>query len=335
MACARCQWQARRLAGVAAAAAPSLERNAAARAWPPPPSRQHRRPFGASAGQRGLFGLAGSLAGSYHVLGATERLFKACSRPADYRISDEARKRDEVERLDDGEELGRPVVALNVWHKSASPPPSLASHAYRVPVAAADARASAHAALGLPPSFSTWSHVTMLHLYLLNARVRCFERGAHRDWQQQLVDHFFFECEKKMHVDHNLTSSALRQRYLKDVLVQWRGLLLGYDEGLVRGDAVLASAVWRNLFKGAPAVDPRALLAVVGWLRASLAALEDVPDDAFASRAEEILAKPVDVFWTRLEGTLATAAAAAAAEAPGRDVGENSAGAHHGSSRER
>lgn len=141
----------------------------------------------------------------------------------------------------------------------------------------------------------------MLHLYLLNARVRCFERDAYRSWQQQLVDHFFFECEKKMHLDHNITSSALRQRYLKDIFVQWRGLLLAYDEGLVKGDAVLASAVWRNLFKGAPTVDPRALLAVVGWLRASLAALEATSDMVFVERAEEILAKRVDVFWTRLE----------------------------------
>lgn len=170
---------------------------------------------------------------------------------------------------------------------------------------------TARTAFQLQPSFSTWSHVTMLHLYLLNARVRCFDREAYRSWQQQLVDHFFFECEKKMHLDHNITSSALRQRYLKDIFVQWRGLLLAYDEGLVKGDAVLASAVWRNLFKGAPDVDPRALLAIVGWLRASLVALEATSDMVFAERAEEILGKPVAVFWTRLEEPFKQGAAAA------------------------
>lgn len=141
----------------------------------------------------------------------------------------------------------------------------------------------------------------MLHLYLLNARVRCFDRDEFRNWSQQLVDHFFFECEKKMHVDHHITSSALRQRYLKDIFVQWRGLLLAYDEGIVKGDAVLASAVWRNLFKGDPDVDPRALVAVVGWMRSSLATLEGTTDMAFPQAAGEILEKPVDVFWTRLE----------------------------------
>lgn len=141
----------------------------------------------------------------------------------------------------------------------------------------------------------------MLHLYLLNARIRCLERDAYRNWQQQLIDHFFFDCEKKMHLDHSITSSALRQRYLKDIFVQWRGLLLAYDEGLIKGDAVLASAVWRNLFKGSPDVDPRALCAIVGWMRSSLVSLEATSDQDFAQRAGDILAKPVNGFWTRLE----------------------------------
>lgn len=141
----------------------------------------------------------------------------------------------------------------------------------------------------------------MLHLYLVNARIRCFDREEYRNWQQQMIDHFFFECEKKMHVDHHITSSALRQRYLKDIFVQWRGLLLAYDEGLIKGDAILASAVWRNLFKGSPDVDPRALTAIVGWMRSSLASLEVTSDPTFPAQAQDILEKPVEPFWTRLE----------------------------------
>jgi cytochrome b pre-mRNA-processing protein 3 len=141
----------------------------------------------------------------------------------------------------------------------------------------------------------------MLHLYLLNTRIRCFERDEYRRWQQQLIDHFFFECEKKMHVEHSISSSALRQRYLKDIFVQWRGLVLAYDEGLVKGDAILASAVWRNLFKGAPDVDPRALVAVVGWMRWGMATLESTSDKMFASEADKIFSKSVEGFWPRFE----------------------------------
>jgi cytochrome b pre-mRNA-processing protein 3 len=144
----------------------------------------------------------------------------------------------------------------------------------------------------------------MLHLYLINTRIRCFDREGFQNWQHQLTDHFFFECEKKMHIDHHITSSALRQRYLKDIFVQWRGLLLAYDEGLIKGDAMLASAIWRNLFKGSPDADPRALLAIVGWVRSTLLQFEAVSDNNLPAQLPAIMAKPVDVFWTRLEKQL-------------------------------
>ncbi|KAH6610739.1 hypothetical protein Trco_000759 [Trichoderma cornu-damae] len=279
MACESCRSQARTLLRVASRTSASRP-SAAARSvllpllgapvrMPPRPSRS----FGSTSSRQILGGLGGSIRESYRVLGASERMFKACSKAADYRITEEERKNDQVKRLRCGEELGHPLEDGNIWHN----------------------------AFKLPPTFSTWSHVTMLHLYLVNARIRCLERDAYRNWQQQLIDHFFFECEKKMHIDHNITSSALRQRYLKDIFVQWRGLLLAYDEGLIKGDAVLASAVWRNLFKGDPEVDPRALVAIIGWMRSGLASLEGASDMAMPNRTLEILSRPVDVFWTRLE----------------------------------
>ncbi|PHH67293.1 hypothetical protein CDD82_1474 [Ophiocordyceps australis] len=155
----------------------------------------------------------------------------------------------------------------------------------------------------------------MLHLYLINARLRCFERDTYRAWQQQLIDHFFFDAEQKMHLDHEITSSGLRQRYLKDLFVQWRGLLLAYDEGLVAGDAILASAVWRNLCKGVPDTDPRALLAVVGWMRCSLTELEAISDANFPQGVTQILATPVWSFWTQVEDTFRGG--------PGRHLGLN------------
>ncbi|KAF4121199.1 cytochrome b pre-mRNA-processing protein 3 [Geosmithia morbida] len=211
--------------------------------------------------------------GAYFVVGATERLYTVCGDAANYEIAEDVRKADEVERLEDGEEVGRSIAKRKVWHEL----------------------------FNLPPTFSTWSHVTMLHLYILNARLRCFDREEFANWRQQLVDHFFFEAERKMHIDHGITSSALRQRYLKDIFVQWRGVMVAYDEGLVKGDAVLASAVWRNLFKGDPEADPRALAAIVGWVRSSLKSLESTSDANFASRAVEILELPVESFWTGIE----------------------------------
>lgn len=54
------------------------------------------------------------------MLGASEKLYKMCGMPADYHITEAARKNDEVQRMEDGEELGDPIDKDNVWHKSTS-----------------------------------------------------------------------------------------------------------------------------------------------------------------------------------------------------------------------
>ena len=93
-------------------------------------------------------------------------------------------------------------------------------------------------------------------------------------YQQHLIDHFFYDAEHRMVVSHNMEARGTRNKYLKDLFIQWRGILLAYDEGLVRGDAALASAVWRNVWKGAEDVDVKGLAKVVAYMRKSLMDLE-------------------------------------------------------------
>jgi len=48
---------------------------------------------------------------------------------------------------------------------------------------------------------------------------------------------------------YNIKQNRLIKGYMRDMLYQYHGANMGYDEGLVSGsDAVLAAAVWRNLF---------------------------------------------------------------------------------------
>ncbi|KAK4238154.1 thiolase-like protein [Achaetomium macrosporum] len=186
---------------------------------------------------------------SYYIYGAAERLYNACAAQADYTIDPKDRKAGKLQTTAEGEEIG--VSKGGSWHKD----------------------------LGLLPTFNTWAHITMLHMYLLVVRFRCFDPAAQQAWQTYLVNHFFYHAEAKMDEVHELTSRMIRQHYLKDLFVQWRGLILAYDEGLVKGDAVLASAVWRNLFKAREDVDVRALAAVVAWMRAGLHELGEMSDD--------------------------------------------------------
>lgn len=125
----------------------------------------------------------------------------------------------------------------------------------------------------------------MLHMYLVITRLRCFDKEAYQLWQSMMSDHFFQEAEDKMDRLHHITSRGLRQRHLQDLFMAWRGVIVAYDEGLVRGDAVLAAAVWRNLFKANPDVDLRHLAAIVAWMRRSMAQLDRMPDESLILHA--------------------------------------------------
>lgn len=142
--------------------------------------------------------------------------------------------------------------------------------------------------MGLNPTFSTWSQVTMLHMYLFSARFRNFEPYAAAPWQQHLLDHFFFDAENRMAINHNMHARGTRNKYLKDMFIQWRGLLAAYDEGLAKGDAVLAAAVWRNVFKASEDVDVRSLAEVVSFMRHTLKTLDALPDSTFSQFAVEL-----------------------------------------------
>jgi len=141
---------------------------------------------------------------------------------------------------------------------------------------------TAHTALGLNPTFNTWAQITFLHMYLLTVRLRCFPPAHAPTWHQHLLDHFFYIAEDRMVTTHNIAARSIRNKYLKDLFVQWRGLMAGYDEGLVKGDAVLATAVWRNVFKGAEDVDFRGVAEIVSYVRGVLKGLDEMPDESVA-----------------------------------------------------
>src|SRR5271170_1846638 len=119
----------------------------------------------------------------------------------------------------------------------------------------------------------------MLHMYVLTTRIRCFPAAASpQTYLQHLIDHFFYDAENRMTINHNMHARGTRIKYLKDLFIQWRGLLVAYDEGLAKGDAMLAAAVWRNVFKANEEVDLRGLAQIVSYMRRTLKGLDSVLD---------------------------------------------------------
>lgn len=135
-----------------------------------------------------------------------------------------------------------------------------------------------HSDLGLVPTFSTWTQVTMLHMYMLTVRLRYFPPSYANIWMQHLTDHFFYEAEHRMTIFHQISSRMIRNRYLKDLYDQWRGITGAYDEGLIRGDAVMAAAVWRNVFKAKDDVDWTKVALVVSFMRRGIRGLDRADD---------------------------------------------------------
>ncbi|KIW77435.1 hypothetical protein Z517_09881 [Fonsecaea pedrosoi CBS 271.37] len=186
---------------------------------------------------------------TYTIYGQTEAIFKFCAAPADYTIPQEQRmniltgKGPPKATAQEGAELGQPLPEnKDSWW---------------------------FGTLDLPPTFSTWSQVTFLHMYVVvtNLRAMLESETEYQDYHRYLIEHFSRAAEDKMILLHNLAAQGIRSRYLKDLFLQYRGILASYDEGLIKGDTVLASAVWRNLYRADEQVDWEKVSLVVAYLR--------------------------------------------------------------------
>ncbi|KAJ5733373.1 Ubiquinol-cytochrome c chaperone/UPF0174 [Penicillium malachiteum] len=185
----------------------------------------------------------GAAAETYVAYGMTQRLFEACSNQADYKVPQATQKGVEVPLTASGEHLG---TSDSWWYKGSYSIFKVEMNLLRFIFT--DLRNSTE--LGLQPTFSTWSQITFLHMYLLTVRLRALPtRDSVQTYSRHLIDHFSHNAEHRMDVLHDIASRSIRNKYLKDLFIQWRGIIAAYDEGLVKGDAVLGAAVWRNLWK--------------------------------------------------------------------------------------
>lgn len=194
----------------------------------------------------------------YVAYGGTEELFKECARQCSYTIPTALEKEPiDPPRTAAGEDLG---VGEGWWFQPKQ-----------------------EQGLGLDATFNSWAQVVFLHMYVLTVRFRMFPKEHVQVWHQNLLDHFFYAAEDRMAVWHGMSARGTRNRYLKELYSQWRGVILSYDEGLVKGDAVLATAVWRNIFKANPATDVADIAMVTSYMRRELVKLGVMDDNALTT----------------------------------------------------
>ncbi|KAF2112666.1 ubiquinol-cytochrome C chaperone-domain-containing protein [Lophiotrema nucula] len=190
---------------------------------------------------------------TYVAYGATEEMIKECARQADYTVPQAREKNGEIPLDETGAHIG---VGDGWWYED----------------------------LGLQPTFINWAQITFLHMFMCQVRFRMFPDTHSGIWIQHLTNHMFYAAEDRLVVWHQMTSSSIRQRYLKDNFALWRAVLMSYDEGLVKGDAELAAAIWRNLFAGREEfMDYERLAQIVAYMRREIRRLELASDDEVAS----------------------------------------------------
>ena len=115
----------------------------------------------------------------------------------------------------------------------------------------------------------------------------------YQTWQQHFVNHMFYDLEDMMANRYNIKSSSARNRHLKQFNEQFRGSIAAYDEGLVRGDATLAAALWRNIWDANAEVDFQKLAMMVGYVRRIISGLENVGDEVLLE-AQLYFGNPAD-----------------------------------------
>lgn len=120
-------------------------------------------------------------------------------------------------------------------------------------------------------------------MYMLQVRFRMFPAAQASVWIEHLTNQAFYAAEDRLVVWHKYNANSLRQKQLKDMFSQWRAVLLSYDEGLVKGDAMLAAAIWRNLLCARKDVDFEKLAQIVAYMRREIKRLDGASDAQIAN----------------------------------------------------
>lgn len=139
-----------------------------------------------------------------------------------------------------------------------------------------------YSTLGLPRTFAQWYQITILHIWMLFIRMRAMPFKVGKNYQQKLVDKFFKDIDMRLSEEMDIRSGTIRTKYMKDFHSQMIGIVGSLDEALAsNSDAVLASALWRNIFNGDKNIDIVKLEAVVRYVRMQLYVLDKISDRAF------------------------------------------------------
>ena len=118
-----------------------------------------------------------------------------------------------------------------------------------------------------------------LHAYIIMVALTNHPHQIKRtsnDIKKYLTNFMFEDAERRFRL-LDMSPTAAKES-LKEYLAIHYGITTAYDHGIATTDAVLASAVWRNLFTRQMCA-PSDVLKVVQYMRHNITRLEQIPYD--------------------------------------------------------
>ncbi|KAJ3164552.1 hypothetical protein HDU88_005198 [Geranomyces variabilis] len=144
-----------------------------------------------------------------------------------------------------------------------------ARHGYEACSSQFDKRSEMVKAFNLPDNFQTWFAMTVLHVWMYNARLRA-EGLEGKEMKQEMFDHIWLDVELKIHHAGVRTNVS---KIMSNLVSAYYGQTLAYDEGLYYGDAIMAGALWRNLM-GSQDITATQMEAALVYVRKQLLRLD-------------------------------------------------------------
>lgn len=127
----------------------------------------------------------------------------------------------------------------------------------------------------LPDTLNSWFVVTQLHVWMCLVRMR--QEGREGKYMCQYLVHSMWEdIDQRNKI---LGISAVQRKEATKVMTEtFYAAIFGYDEGILSDDAVLAAALWRNLFS-CQCEDPRQLELMVEYVRKQMQFIDALDAD--------------------------------------------------------
>jgi len=126
----------------------------------------------------------------------------------------------------------------------------------------------------LPDTFYSWFVVMELHLWMLMLRYMAEGKPGH-EIRNNIVEAMWADMNERKSKLQNANVISLKKQ-TKELSQQFTAAIVGYDEGIMSDDKVLAGALWRRIFQ-CECNNPEHLEQLVLYVRKSVNELDRIP----------------------------------------------------------